>query len=166
MTLEIYVAVSVIALLLASLTIWSRRDYKVKWVALVLAAIVLFGAKPTLDLMLGLPKPILTEWEYRNAELATVVGMYIAQRDKKKYLYLYLVVPNSSIPRSYVLPWNKKTKKLAGMIAERVKKGKKVQIKRPFRHNPHDDTEEYKLHRPIPKIIRPKMQNVAPPFIF
>jgi len=160
--LQIYIGIVAIAIILAMLTVWSRKDYRTKWVAILLAGIVVFSAKPALDLLLGLPKVMSTEWIYKNAKEALVVGMYIKQSGNKKNLFLYLVLPGVDAPRSYVLPWNKQTKKLAGTINQRAKEGKKTKIKNPFTSDPRNT---YKVENPVKRDVIRK-PDAPPPIAF
>jgi hypothetical protein len=74
----------------------ARRTVSVS-IFLALIAIVYGGATE----ILGWPKPLRLEW--RNAEKAQVLSAVPVENEA---IYVWLMMPNSRQPRSYVLPWS------------------------------------------------------------
>jgi len=96
---------------------WSRRNKWFRWGFVLLSVAVLLGSYPTVTSLLSRPKPVSEEWFYKNAKKALVVGMHVVDGQA---LYLYLVLPGLTEPRSYKFPWNDETRKLTKELMERM----------------------------------------------
>lgn len=89
--------------LLTNIGLWSQHKLRVKLGALAVAALFLPTSYFAMVSLLSRPKPIVLEWTPPKADETTVIA---AQMREDVAIYLWIQRPDSSEPRSYVLPWD------------------------------------------------------------
>ncbi len=104
--LPLFAASGLVAVVLASLVLWSRRSLRIKTVSVLIAALFLPASYSSLVTLLGRPKPMNIETVAIDAEEANVVAV---QMQEGEAIYLWLNLPGVAEPRAYVLPWDEKT---------------------------------------------------------
>ena len=104
---------------LATIAIWSPRQFVIKVVAIVFSAAAFFLANISLIDLLGRPKPTEWEWRYRDLKEAVVLSAKIVEGEG---IYLWLDWPGLPEPRYYVRSWTEDGKQ-EGAEGEEGEKG-------------------------------------------
>lgn len=126
----LFVIAGALAAVLATISIWSRRAFAVKLVALVATALFLPAAYASLTHLLGRPKPVALEWAHRAADEVTVLSTQLIE---DKGIYLWIRIPNVEEPLSYALPWDEQlARQLHGAQRAAERDGTKVKSRLPF----------------------------------
>lgn len=130
------------AMLLAAITIWSRRRLWVKVTALAVAAIFLPAAYVSLAGLLSRPKPVALEWLHDIKSDARVLASSMREDER---IYVWLQLADVDEPRAYALPWDEEVaKQLHGARQEAEARGTEVRMRRPFKRGPrHEDRVFY-----------------------
>ena len=116
--------------ILANIGLWSPRRLRVKVVALGALALLLPTLYFSMAELLGLPKPVQSEWAKRNLPEATVLA---AKLEEGEAIYLWLAMEESTHPRAYVLPWNENmAKQLFEAEREAEANGTNLKMRLPF----------------------------------
>jgi hypothetical protein len=120
----------VLATILANIGVWAPRRIWVRYCAVLVAALFIPAAYASVTDLLSRPKPASIEWLHRNATEATVLSARIVEG---KSIYLWLQIGGEAEPRSYVLPYDKKTARQLHEAQNNAKrKGTKTRMMRPF----------------------------------
>ncbi len=140
----------------AWMTVWARRDTRVRWVAIVLfllgVPLMLLGELE----MLGWHKPLWAAWRIPSESRILAQKMIEGEG-----IYLYLDVDGSE-PRAVVLPWSART-------AERLQKAMRESARRGahgalMERDSSLDTNEPKFYPlPQPRLPMPKGPPPAEP---
>jgi hypothetical protein len=154
-----------LAMVLANIGIWAPRKIWVRYSAVLIAALFIPAAYASVADLLSRPKPASIEWLHRNAAEATVLSSRIVEN---KSIYLWLQLSGEAEPRSYVLPYDKKTARQLHEAQNNAKrKGTKTRMKRPFAKQRDQKKKQFFAapQPPNPKKNVPKHnpQIVAPP---
>lgn len=147
----LYIAVALLCAALVLLTLWARREVRVKVAALALGAGVLLTFTAGAEALLGRPYPLRLPIE------AEVLAALPAEG---KAIYLWLAVPGNPEPFYVVMPWDRaRAEELQG-ARERAGKEGKVKMAIPFEDSLED--REPMFH-PLPQPAMPlKQEPVAP----
>ncbi|MGI9436501.1 MAG: hypothetical protein ACR2Q4_17025 [Geminicoccaceae bacterium] len=100
----LFMVTSVVAGVLAMISIWSRRQLWIKIGAIGASVLLLPLAYASFASLLSKPKPVELEWWMGEAEEATVLGSSIQEGEG---IFLWLQLAEAAEPRAYVLPWNR-----------------------------------------------------------
>ena len=117
-------------------------------------AVALTVAYLTLANVMGLPKPLWLDWRYWFASPAEaeVVAHLL---DEPEAIYLWLLLPDESEPRSYVMPWDtNKARQLRQAVQEGQEKGTGVRMARPFERDAQE--AERRFYAPPVEALPPK----------
>lgn len=144
---ELFVIVVILTGLLAGISVWSRRQLRLKIASLALALAFLPVAYAAMTDLLSRPKPVRFEWWQSQAEEAEVIAGEIVE---DQAIHLWLKLGQGTEPRAYTLPWNRE---LAQNLQEALKSGEQndtaVRMRNPFEPS-WDDGENpfYALPQP------------------
>lgn len=105
---QLFVLAIGIAVVLATITVWSRRRVWIKVFAVAVAALYMPVAYAGFSDLLSKPKPVSLEWARRADSEATVLSAIMKEGEG---IYLWLRLDGVTEPRSYVLPWDLETAK-------------------------------------------------------
>lgn len=146
---HLFTIATVLAALLASISIWAPRRLAIKGMALATATLFLPVAYLSFVDLLSKPKPVDLEWWLVEAEEATVLGSALREDEG---IYLWLQLPNAAEPRAYRLPWSRETaEQLQGALREAEEQAGQLQMRRPFESS-LDDQEPMFYARPQPAL--------------
>jgi hypothetical protein len=146
---HLFTIATVLAALLASISIWAPRRLAIKGTALATATLFLPVAYLSFVDLLSKPKPVDLEWWLVEAEEATVLGSALREDEG---IYLWLQLPNAAEPRAYRLPWSRETaEQLQGALREAEEQAGQLQMRRPFESS-LDDQEPMFYARPQPAL--------------
>jgi hypothetical protein len=142
-----FVVFIALAAMLANIGIWAPRKIWVRYSAVAIAALFIPAAYASVADLLSRPKPASIEWLHRDAKEATVLGSRIIEDQN---IFLWLQLPDEAEPRSYVLPYDKKTARQLHEAQNNAKrKGTKTRMKRPFSKR-RDETKKRFYASPQP----------------
>jgi len=148
-----------IAAALAAIAIWAPRPTRVRIIALVIAALFLPVAYLQSMELLSKPKPTTFEWYERANDHAQVIAVTF---DEGYKIYLWLRLPESLEPRSYVIPWNiKLAEKLEDAVDDAVRKNSTIILKNPFYRRSFEEWGDLNVEiipPPLPPQKMPPMQ--------
>lgn len=131
-----FALLGVCAVLLATISIWSRRRLWVKVTALAIAALFLPATYASLASLLSRPKPVQFEWRHDVKVDARVLAASVREDE---HIYVWLQLAGVDEPRAYVLPWDEQlAKQLHGARKEAEARGTEVRMRRPFKRGPRD----------------------------
>jgi hypothetical protein len=109
--------------------------------------------------LLGRPKPLRLEW--RDPADAQVVGAVPVENEA---IYLWLMMPESSEPRAYALPWSvQAAQELQDAQSKAAVSGTGVQMTMPFEAS-LDDREP--LFYAMPQAAMPPKDQQDPPLVY
>jgi len=144
--LILFAVLAGLAAILANIAVWSPRRTWLKVGALVTTAVLLPSGYMGFTAMLSRPKPVDFEWGRRELAEAAVLG---AQMEEGKAIYLWMMLPDATEPRAYVLPWNKKmARQLRGAQQEARQSGARVRMRKPFERS--YDERKRRFYAPPP----------------
>ena len=161
---QVFSLITSLLLVLCLTTAWSRREKLYRWSILLVAFALIPGAYFTMTMLLSLPRDVSDEWYHKNATEALVSGVYV---NEGVALYLYLVLPGMSEPRSYVFPWSDKIRELAQQLQEALGSPEGqggVMITNPFQ--PSLETEKPLTVHPAPQERLPEKEQPRAPMMF
>lgn len=129
-------ALSVLAGLMTSISIWAPRRLWLKLSAVGTAAVFLPTAYASLLHLLSMPKPVELEWWHARAEQATVLGSSMQEGEG---IYLWLQMRGVPEPRAYVLPWSRDlAEQLQAAQREAQEQESQVRMRLPFERSLED----------------------------
>jgi hypothetical protein len=156
---QIFVTATLLAGMLALISIWSRRRLLVKLGALGTALLLIPVTYAAFATLLSRPKPVDLEWGFATAAEATVLGSRAAE---EQGIYLWLQLPESQEPRAYVMPWDRKTaEQLQQALREAEQNQSGVKMRLPF--EPGLDDREPKFYAMPQPAMPPKDLTDPPP---
>jgi len=127
----LFIAVTLVAALLASLAIGAPRTTRVRVIALLLVALFIPLAYVQYVELLSKPKPKRFEWFERNVSEAEILGVSLREGEA---IYMWLLLEGTVEPRYYVFPWNLKlAERLEQDIGNAIVGSGRLVIKEPFR---------------------------------
>jgi hypothetical protein len=148
----IFIAVLCLFILMAWLTIWSRKQSPARMWAIVIALV----ATPTIAAAsfeaLSYPRPLWAMWDMQGEY--RVLGAKLVQNSG---IYLY-VETDATEPRSIVLPWNTEQARKVQDLLDEPQTGGQFMMKYEFTWETRDPPQFYPP--PQPPALPPK---VAPP---
>jgi hypothetical protein len=156
---QLFILATLLAGMLALISIWSPRRLPVKLGALSTALLLIPVTYAAFASLLSRPKPVDLEWGLAAAEEATVLG---SRAEEDQGIYLWLQLPESEEPRAYVIPWDRDTAEQlqeAQREAEQNQSG--VKMRMPFERS-LDDREPKFYAMPQPA-LPPKDLTDPPP---
>ena len=161
----LFAAIAFGILILLFLVAWARRGRVFRWGAILLGLAVIGASYPVLAGLLSRPKDQAEEWFHRDAKEALVSGVYV---DEGVALYLYLMIPGVTEPRSYRFAWSDETRKLAesvqGALESEEGQAGGVIIDLPFQ--PSLEREKPLTAHPVPQIMPPPKKQPRAPMEF
>jgi hypothetical protein len=159
---HLFALATVLAGLLASISIWAPRRLAIKGTALFTAALFLPVAYLSFVDLLSKPKPVELEWWLAEAEVATVLGSTLREDEG---IYLWLQLPDAAEPRAYRLPWSRETaEQLQGAQREAEAQQGQLQMRRPF--EPSLDSQEPMFYATPQPALPPKDEAEPGPQIY
>ena len=118
-----------IAALLASLALWSRRAMPIKIFALVATAAFAGIHYFALTDLLSRPKPVALEWSMPDPGSSTIVA---SQLRENQAIYLWLIREGETAPQAYQLPWSEElARQLHEAQREAENSGERVRMRDP-----------------------------------
>lgn len=159
-----FAALAATVLLFCILTAWARREKLIRWGVILCGLATLSGAYFVFVDLLSRPRSATEEWFHQNAKEALVTGVYVHEGVA---LYLYLVLPDLTEPRSYKFPWNDETRELAQSIqgALESEEGQNGVII-PYPFQPSEEREKPLTAHPLPQPKPPTKRQPEPPMEF
>jgi len=153
-----FAALAILAGVMASISIWSRRRLWIRLTALVVAVLLLPLSYAAFAQLLSRPKPISLEWWFRQADEATVLGSSIQEGEG---IYLWLQFSTLDEPRAYMLPWDRKlAEQLQAALRESEENGGQLRMRGPF--EPSLDDRDPKFYA-LPQPALPPKDAIDPP---
>ena len=129
----IYAVVTVLALWLAVMLAWTRTQLAIRWAGVVVALAIVVTAYPAVNKVLSYPRSANQEWWANRDTETTLIGAYVREGFG---IDLWVLLPQSPIPRYYTLPWDENSrefvKKLMEAMQQAKKDGTKVKLKGMF----------------------------------
>ena len=101
---HLFAAALMLAAVLASLCIWSRRRLAFRITGLVVTAMYIPFAYVSLVDLLSRPKPLVLERSHERIAEATVISSVLREGEA---IFVWLQIPEVGEPRSYALPWTR-----------------------------------------------------------
>lgn len=149
------VAISLGAMAWLAVGVGSRMSYRVGAVCTLIVGLGV-GFVAITELM-GRPKPIEQAWLERDQPAARVLAMRL---EKDRAIYLWLLLPGETAPRSYALPWMRRTaEKLDDAMTRAGERDHRLQIEGPMsKWSLYSDGE-----LPLSIIAPPRPPQKAPP---
>ena len=145
----LFVACTVLAAILASITIWSPRKVLVKVAALAVACSFMPVAYAAMVDLLSKPKPATYEWYMSGLPEATVLGSSAVEGEA---IYVWLQLDGVREPRAYALPWDQKlAQQLQDAGREAAEQQSAVRMRVPF-ESTLDDREPRFYAMPQPAL--------------
>ena len=128
-----FLLILVPTLALAALVIQAPAHTGMKVLALVIAAVLLAASYLAGTALLGQPKPArLALLESASDEAVVVASLNV----EGKAIYLWLILPDTNIPRAYSLPWSLETAEaLRQAQVQAENNGTEVRMRTPFRQS-------------------------------
>lgn len=151
--LYIFVPLLTVAAILGHIGIWSPRSTWIKVCGVGAVALFIPLSYGALAELLSRPKPVTLEWAHRHVTEAKLIGATMTEGEA---IYIWLKIPEMVEPRSYRLPWSRKT---AQQLQEAQRKAKKnrggVKVRRPFEES--GDRREKMFYAAPQKSLPPKL---------
>ena len=153
--MHLFVLATLAAGVLASISVWSRREVWVKTIAIAVAALFIPLAYAGFTEMMSKPKPARMEWRYGDLAEATVIAAVIREDEA---IYVWLRIDGVDEPRAYALPWSRRAAEQL-QAATREAEGNQTELRAQF---PFDsDRAEYEqLFYAMPQAAAPAKQPV------
>ena len=135
----LYGTVTVLAALLISITIWSRRPFKWRLSAFFIGLCLITILYASILELLSRPKP--AHMELFHKDVPEVVLLH-ASWEEEVALYILVEIPGVEEPRLYILPWNREeAERFQQAIEEGEDKDEEVRIGNPFFNADEEDRE-------------------------
>ena len=135
----LYVTITGLAVLLISITIWSRRPFKWRLSAFIIGVAFVTILYASILELLSRPKPAHMELFYKD--VPEVVLLH-ASWEEDVALYILVEIPGVDEPRLYVLPWDREeAEKFEQAMDEGEDKNEEVRIGNPFFNADEEDRE-------------------------
>ena len=135
----IYIVLTLLATILISITIWSRRPYRWRISGFIIGAGLIALLYGSILELLSRPKPAHMELFYKN--IPEVILLH-ASWVEEKAIYILVEIPGVEEPRLYILPWSREeAEKFEQAIEEGEEKDEKVRIGNPFFNADEEDRE-------------------------
>lgn len=158
---QLFVAAIGIAVILATIAVWSRRRTWIKVFAVAIAALYMPVAYAGFSDLLSKPKPVSLEWARRADNEATVLSAIMKEGEG---IYLWLRLDGVNEPRSYVLPWDLETaKQLQEAMREAEANQNGLRMRLPFANSL--DPEEPKFYA-LPQPEMPSKDQIDGPTVY
>ncbi len=147
-----FLLVLALTLALAALVLRAPAHTATKTLALILAALLLGSAYFAGTALLGRPKPARLAILEKTANEATVVASMNVEGEA---IFLWLILPDQTMPRAYSLPWSQKTAEaLRRAQSEARGNGTQARMRRPFQGSAANT--EAQFFAPPPPPMPPK----------
>ena len=135
----LYVTITALAVLLISITIWSRRPFKWRVSAFFIGVGLVIILYVAILELLSRPKPAHMELFYKD--IPEVILLH-ASWEEDVALYILVEIPGLDEPRLYVLPWNREeAEKFQQAMEEGEDKDEEVRIGNRFYNAAGEDRE-------------------------
>ncbi len=135
----LYGAITIFAVILISIAIWSRRPFKWRLSAFIVGALLVTILYSTIIELLSRPKPSHLELFYKDVEEVILLH---ASWQEDKAIYILVEIPNVEEPRLYILPWDRKeAEKFEQAIEEGEENNEEVKIGNPFFNSDEENRE-------------------------
>ena len=139
----LYVTITGLAVLLVSITIWSRRPFKWRLSAFLIGVAFVTIIYASILELLSRPKPAHMELFYED--VPEVVLLH-ASWEEDVALYILVEIPGVEEPRLYILPWNREeAEKFEQAMEEGEDKNEEVRIGNPFFNSDEDISGNFNL---------------------
>lgn len=147
-----FIGLTLLAAVLANISIWSPSKIWVKLTALTVTVALLPLGYASFSELLSRPKPVALEWLKRDAKEAKLVA---ASYDEGNAIYIWLTMPNEPEPRAYSLPWDVKTAQQLQDAQRKAKERKNgVRVRKPFETSRED--REPMFYAAPHRVMKPK----------
>ena len=160
----LYAAVVLLAVVLASISIWAPRKLWIRGAAIAATAGLIAVAYVGFSDLLSRPKPIHLEWAMRSMEEANVLG---ASAKEGEAIYVWLEIDGVAEPRAYKLPWSRE---MAEQLQEATEQGRGnrtgVRLRSPFRAELDESDEQPTFYSPPRRPPAAKAGKGAGPLVF
>ena len=135
----LYVTITGLAVLLISITIWSRGPFKWRLSAFIIGVAFVTILYASILELLSRPKPAHMGLFYKD--VPEVVLLH-ASWEEDVALYILVEIPGVEEPRLYILPWNREeAEKFEQAMEEGEDKNEEVRIGNPFFNSDEEDRE-------------------------
>jgi len=135
----LYVTITALAVLLISITIWSRRPFKWRVSAFFIGVALVTILYVAILELLSRPKP--AHMELFHKDVPEVVLLH-ASWEEEVALYILVEIPGVEEPRLYILPWNREeAERFQQAMEEGEDKNEEVRIGNPFFNADEEDRE-------------------------
>ena len=135
----LYVTITSLAVLLISITIWSRRPFKWRVSAFFIGVGLVTILYVAILELLSRPKP--AHMELFHKDVPEVVLLH-ASWEEEVALYILVEIPGVEEPRLYILPWNREeAERFQQAMEEGEDKNEEVRIGNPFFNADEEDRE-------------------------
>lgn len=134
-----YIVITTLAVMLISITIWSRRPFKWRLSGFFIGATLITLLFISILELLSRPKPAHLELFYKD--IPEVVLLH-ASWEEEVALYILVEIPGVKEPRLYILPWSREeAEKFEQAMQEGEDKDAEVRIGNPFFNADEEDRE-------------------------
>ena len=124
-----FLASVMVAALLASIALWSRRSMAIKLFALGMTAAFVVSHYFALTDLLSRPKPVALEWSMPQPDSSSIVA---SQLREGQAIYLWLIRDGDDTPLAYQLPWSEElARQLHEAQREASQTGQQVRMRDP-----------------------------------
>ncbi|MBT5494773.1 MAG: hypothetical protein HOK54_03435 [Alphaproteobacteria bacterium] len=160
----IFIAIVLLAAILASLAAWAPRRAWVRVGALIVTLLIVPIAFFQVTEMLSRPKPANYEWLRRNVDKVTVLS---ASFDEQRAIYLWVRFEGDIQPRYYSLPWsNRLAENLQDTLEEAVQQNGNVVLRHFFSRQSLGDYGDLNMEIVPPPVPPQKPPYTSPPRVF
>lgn len=160
----LFIAIVVLAAILASIAAWAPRRTWVRVGALFVTLAIVPIAFFQVTELLSRPKPANYEWLRRNVDKVTVLS---ASFDERRAIYLWVRLEGDTQPRYYSLPWSTKlAETLQDTLEEAVQQHGDVVLRHFFSRQALDDYGDLNVEIVPPPVPPQKPPYSSPPRVF
>lgn len=153
----LFLAVVLLAAMLASLAAWAPRRAWVRFSALIVTLLIVPLGFLQVTELLSRPKPVKYEWLRRNVNKVTVLSVSF---DEGTAIYLWLRLEGDIKPRYYSLPWqNKLAENIEEALEESVAQNGELVLRDFFSKDTFDELGKLNL-----EIVPPPAPPQKPPY--
>lgn len=154
----LFLAIVVLAAVLASFAAWAPRRAWVRFSALAVTLLIVPIAFLHVTELLSRPKPAKYEWLRRHVNKVTVLSVSL---DEGKAIYLWLRLEGDIRPRYYSLPWhNKLAEKIEEALEESVSQRGELILRDFFSQRTFEELGKLNVD-----IVPPPTPPQKPPFV-
>lgn len=155
----LFVALIVIAALLAGIAVWAPRRTLPRALSIFLVLLIIPLTYLTILELLSKPKPLSYELFANKAQEAEVLGVSL---DEGRAIYLWLRLDDAIEPRYYALPWRQQlAEKLQSLVDDAITEDGSVKIRNPFSRDFYTELGDLNMEIVLPEV--PPQKPPPPP---